>query len=107
MSDDTQLKFQDIVLYDKETGDPFVFTASEQEFFARQGFTHVPTRSPERRRLFREQRYNGKPIFNISCMVCHKVGKIVQEPPDYKHVLCEDCFNKKWNEKKIRAHPQL
>ena len=89
-------QFKDITLFDKETGEPFIFTAKEQEFFARQGFTNVPTRSPERRKLLREQRYKGKPIFNVTCMSCGKVGKITQEPPYPKNILCEFCFQEKW-----------
>lgn len=99
-------QFQDIVLYDKDTGEPFIFTAKEQEFFAKQGFTNVPTRSPERRRLMREQRYKGKPLFNVKCMVCGKVGKILQEPPDPKQVVCQYCFAQKWNPY-LEQHPEL
>jgi len=98
--------FQDITLYDKDTGEPFIFTAKEQEFFARQGFTHVPTRSPERRKLIREQRYKGKPIFNVTCMKCGRVGKITQEPPEPRHIYCQYCFAEKWNAY-LEAHPEL
>ncbi|MEI6478056.1 MAG: zinc-ribbon domain containing protein [bacterium] len=89
--------FQDVTLYDKDTGEPFIFTAKEQEFFARQGFTHVPAHSPERRKLLREQRYKGKPIFNVKCMSCGRVGKVTQEPPYPRQILCEYCFDEKWN----------
>ena len=99
-------KFQDITLYDKDTGEPFIFTAKEQEFFARQGFTHVPTRSPERRKEIREQRYKGKPIFNIACKQCGRVGKIVQEPPNPRELYCQYCFAEKWNAYLIE-HPEL
>lgn len=99
-------EFKDITLFDKETGEPFIFTAKEQEFFARQGFTHVPTRSPERRKLMREKRYKGKPIFNVVCMQCNRVGKITQEPPYPKNILCEHCFNEKWNTY-LEKHPEL
>ena len=105
-SGDSRPKFQDITLYDKDTGEPFIFTAKEQEFFARQGFTNVPTRSPERRKLLREQRYKGKPIFNVTCQQCKKVGKITQEPPDQHHILCEYCFNEKWAAY-LAAHPDI
>jgi hypothetical protein len=94
----TASKFQDLTLYDKDTGEAFVFTAKEQEFFARQGFTHVPAHSPERRKMLREQRYKGKPIFNVACSSCGRVGKITQEPPDLKKVLCEYCFAERWND---------
>ena len=99
-------KFSDITLYDKDTGEPFIFTAKEQEFFARQGFTHVPTRSPERRKAIREQRYKGKPIFNIVCKVCGRVGKIVQQPPDPREIYCQYCFAEKWNTY-LEKHPEL
>lgn len=98
--------FQDITLFDKDTGEPFIFTAKEQEFFARQGFTHVPTRSPERRKLLRTQRYKGKPIYNVTCLQCKKVGKILQEPPNPKQVLCQFCFSAKWDTY-LEKHPEL
>jgi CxxC-x17-CxxC domain-containing protein len=91
-------QFQDITLYDKDTGDPFIFTAKEQEFFWRQGFTHVPQHSPERRRELREKRYAGKELFNVQCASCGRVGKILQKPPYPKQVLCENCFNRQWEE---------
>lgn len=101
-----QPKFQDITLYDKDTGEPFIFTAKEQEFFARQGFTHVPTRSPERRREIREQRYKGKEIFNVTCLQCGRVGKVTQQPPDLQHIYCQYCFAEKWNHY-LEQHPDL
>jgi hypothetical protein len=103
---DTQPQFQDVTLYDRDTGEPFIFTAKEQEFFAKQGFTHVPAHSPERRKMLREQRYKGKPIFNVKCMSCGRVGKVTQEPPVLKHILCEDCFNTKWTSY-LEAHPEI
>lgn len=90
-------KFQDITLFDKDTGEPFIFTAKEQEFFAKQGFTNVPTRSPERRRELREQKYKGKIINNVICAKCGRVGKITQEVPSKQHVYCQNCFAKMWN----------
>lgn len=97
--------FQDVTLYDRDTGDAFIFTAKEQEFFAKQGFTHVPAHSPERRKELREKRYKGKPVFNVKCMNCQRVGKITQEPPYPKHILCEYCFNDKW-EAFLTKHPE-
>ena len=98
--------FQDVTLYDKDTGEPFTFTAKEQEFFARQGFTNVPTRSPERRKQVREQRYNGKPIFNVTCVSCGRVGKLMQEPSDARHIFCQFCFAERWNSH-LEKHPEL
>lgn len=98
-------QFEDVTLYDRDTGEPFIFTAKEQEFFAKQGFTNVPAHSPERRKELREKRYKGKPVFNVQCMNCKRVGKITQEPPYPKHILCEDCFSEKW-EAFLDANPE-
>lgn len=106
MSTPNTPQFQDVTLYDKDTGEPFIFTAKEQAFFAKQGFTHVPTRSPERRKALREERYKGKPVFNVKCMACERVGKITQEPPRANHILCEVCFNEKWTSY-LEAHPEV
>jgi hypothetical protein len=98
--------FADITLYDQETGEPFIFSAKEQEFYWRQGFTNVPKYTPERRKLKREQRLAGKDVFNVRCYSCGKVGRIMQEPANYKQVLCENCFTKKWEEY-LDKHPDL
>src|SRR5690606_29501583 len=93
-------------LYDQETGEPFIFTAKEQEFFWRQGFTNVPKRSPARRKEIREKRAKGKPIFNVSCKVCGKVGKILVEPYNPKDIYCETCFADVWNAY-LEKHPDV
>ena len=98
--------FTDITLFDIDTGEPFIFTAGEQEFFARQGFQHVPKRAPENRKKIRELRVKGKETFNVICIRCKKVGNILQEPPDPKHILCEYCFSELWEENLVK-HPEL
>lgn len=98
--------FEDVTLYDVDTGEPFIFTAKEQEFFWKQGFTHVPKHSPERRKLLREQRYKGKPVFNIKCKQCNKVGKVVQEPADIKEIYCQECFTPLW-QSYLEKHPDV
>ena len=98
--------FQDVTLLDQETGEPFIFTAKEQEFFWKQGFTHVPKHSPERRKMLREQRYAGKPLFNIKCKKCGRVGKILQEPTHPRNIFCADCFNQEW-EAYLEKHPEV
>lgn len=97
--------FQDITLFDQDSGEPFIFTAKEQEFFWRQGFTNVPRHSPEKRRELREKRAKGKPLFNVSCKVCGRVGKILSEPPLPREVYCEQCFQEAW-EAHLTAHPE-
>lgn len=98
--------FQDITLHDQSTGEAFIFTAKEQEFFWRQGFTHVPKHSPEHRKMLREKRAKGKPLFNVTCKNCGKVGKILVEPPDSRDIYCELCFAEAW-EAYLDAHPDV
>jgi len=89
-------EFKDLTLYDVESGEPFIFTAKEQEFYWKQGFTNVPKYTPERRKIKRLEREAGKPSYNIKCKDCNKVGRIYQEPVNSKLIYCEDCFAKAW-----------
>lgn len=100
------IEFQDITLYDQETGEPFAFTAKEQAFYAKQGFTNVPKYTPERRKIKREQRADGKQFFNVKCMSCIKVGRVMQEPPYPRRILCGDCFDRDFSAH-LEKHPEL
>lgn len=98
--------FKDVTLYDVDTNEPFIFSAKEQEFFWKQGFTNVPKHSPERRQLIRELRTKGKPLFNVKCRKCNKVGKVLQEPTHPKETLCGECFDQLWFEH-LEKHPEI
>lgn len=50
---------EDKTLICKECGKEFVFTAGEQEFFAKKGFDNVPVRCPECRKA-KKQRFNDR-----------------------------------------------
>lgn len=39
--------FKDKVIICKDCGNPFVFSALEQEYFEKEGFPHEPVRCPE------------------------------------------------------------
>ncbi len=39
--------YKDKIIICRDCGNPFVFTAREQEFFAQKGFKHEPRRCPE------------------------------------------------------------
>ena len=47
--------YQDETLVCRDCGKEFVFTASEQAFFAEKGFQNKPRRCPECRAAFRAQ----------------------------------------------------
>ena len=50
------MSFEDKTLRCADCGNEFVFSASEQEFFAEKGFTNEPKRCPACRRARRQQR---------------------------------------------------
>ena len=99
-------KFEDFTLYDQETGEPFLFSAKDQEFFARQGYTNVPKFTPERRKMKAAAREAENPLFKVTCMICKRIGKISVEPLHPKNVLCENCFKTKWDAH-LEKHPEI
>jgi CxxC-x17-CxxC domain-containing protein len=86
---------------------PFMFTASEQEFFASKGFTNKPSRCPDCRAARKAQRgggsYSGgrtgggggggqREMFQATCSTCGKVAEVPFQPRGDKPVYCRDCF---------------
>jgi CxxC-x17-CxxC domain-containing protein len=53
----------------------------------------------------REKRAKGKEIFNVTCRVCGRVGKIFVEPTNPRDVYCETCFAEAW-EAHLEKHPE-
>ena len=51
--------YADKTLNCRDCGEPFVFTAGEQEFYAQKGFTNEPTRCPNCRRARKAQSGGG------------------------------------------------
>jgi CxxC-x17-CxxC domain-containing protein len=79
---------------------PFVFTASEQEFFAERQFSE-PRRCPScraARKLSRggsgdPARYGGsRPMYSATCSSCGREAKVPFQPTGSKPVYCSDCF---------------
>lgn len=90
----------------RECGAQFMFTASEQQFFASKGFTNEPGRCPDCRaaRKARDGGYSGgyrsgggygraeREMFTIKCAQCNKDAQVPFEPRLDKPVYCSDCF---------------
>ena len=75
--------YQDETLTCRDCGKEFVFTASEQAFYAEKGFQNKPRRCPECRAAFRAQNGGARPqreMFTAICADCDKP------------VYCRDCF---------------
>lgn len=53
--------YQDETLVCRDCGKEFIFSASEQAFYAEKGFQNKPRRCPECRAAYRAQNGNGRP----------------------------------------------
>lgn len=85
---------QDKTLTCKDCGAEFIFTASEQDFYAEKGFTN----EPQRCKPCRNARKNGgapqREMFTATCASCGCEAKVPFQPRDDRPVYCSDCFSK-------------
>ncbi|HHX51556.1 MAG TPA: zinc-binding protein [Clostridia bacterium] len=91
--------FSDKVLVCKECGNEFVFSASEQEFYAEKGFTNEPGRCPECRAARKAQgrgrggqRRSPREMYPATCAACGKETSVPFQPTGDRPVYCSDCF---------------
>ena len=82
------------VLKCRECGAEFLFTAGEQEFYARQGFMTEPTRCRPCRskRKRREQNKRDITLYEIVCAKCGEVVMIPVRPTPERPAYCGDCY---------------
>ncbi len=83
--------YQDETLTCRDCGREFVFSASEQEYFAERGFQNKPTRCLECRRARRAQN-SGAQLYTIVCAGCGKEDQVNFEPRGDRPVYCKDCY---------------
>lgn len=95
--------FQDRYLTCRDCGEEFVFSVSEQEFFAEKGFTNDPGRCPQCRadRKSRNNRQydNGgyrqnRQMHPAVCSNCGKDTEVPFKPSGERPVYCRDCFRR-------------
>lgn len=91
--------YQDKTLSCRDCGTDFIFSASEQEFYAEKGFTNEPGRCPSCRAA-RKQNFNrggSRPQREMHTAVCAACGIETQvpfRPNGDRPVYCRDCFSK-------------
>ncbi len=93
---------QDKILTCRDCGTEFVFTASEQDFYAEKGFTNEPGRCPDCRRARKQQQGGGgfnrggdrpqREMFAATCAACGKETQVPFRPSGDRPVYCRDCF---------------
>ena len=87
------MQLQDKTLVCRECGAEFIFTASEQEFYAEKGFQNEPGRCPS----CRSARRNGanradRPMYEAVCASCGAECRVPFQPRNDKPVFCSACF---------------
>ncbi|MFZ5633175.1 MAG: zinc-ribbon domain containing protein [Bacillota bacterium] len=92
---------QDKVLVCKDCGREFIFTVSEQEFFAEKGFANEPLRCLDcraaRRRKDRERGEGSgrqREKYPAVCARCGAETSVPFKPTGDRPVYCWDCFSK-------------
>jgi CxxC-x17-CxxC domain-containing protein len=98
--------YSDKVLQCADCGIDFVFSASEQQFFAQKGFTSAPKRCAscraQRRASLGGAGYgNGggssyarapREMFDATCARCGNETQVPFKPTGARPVYCSDCF---------------
>jgi len=89
--------FEDKTLTCKECGREFVFSASEQEFFAEKGFTNEPQRCKACRDARKAARGVGgaRQMYDAVCAECGNPCKVPFQPREDRPVYCSECFSKR------------
>jgi CxxC-x17-CxxC domain-containing protein len=99
------MSYADKTLTCRDCGQPFVFTAGEQEFYAQKGFTNEPTRCGDCRKNRKSQMNRGdggyrsggshqtvRESFKTTCDGCGQEAVVPFVPRNNKPVYCETCY---------------
>lgn len=93
--------FEDKYLVCSDCGCEFLFSASEQEFYAEKGFENLPGRCAPCRKARKQMRQNqggsrfnreDRPMFKTVCAACGQETTVPFEPNSDRPVYCRDCF---------------
>jgi CxxC-x17-CxxC domain-containing protein len=95
--------YQDKTLNCRECGRDFLFSASEQEFYAEKGFENEPARCPEcraaRKAAHRGGRSHGRErqMYQAVCAKCGKTAEVPFKPTSDRPVYCKGCYSNRNN----------
>ena len=87
--------YEDKTLTCRDCNNEFVFSASEQAFFAEKGFQNQPSRCPACRAARRAQN-GGAPatrqMYEVICDGCGATTQVPFQPRGDRPVYCRACF---------------
>jgi CxxC-x17-CxxC domain-containing protein len=100
------VSYTDKTLTCRDCGQPFTFTAGEQEFYASRGLMNEPGRCPNCRQARRSSQsggygggyggggggYREREMFTAICSNCGKEARVPFQPRTDRPVYCSDCF---------------
>jgi CxxC-x17-CxxC domain-containing protein len=87
-------QFTDKNLTCVDCGATFLFSADDQEFYARKGFTNEPKRC----KICRDKRKTAggdsreRTLYTVTCDACGKQTQVPFNPTNGKPVYCRDCY---------------
>lgn len=89
--------FTDKTLTCRDCGAEFVFSASEQQFFADKGFQNEPSRCPgcrSARRNTQNPSRGERQMYEVICDGCGVTTQVPFQPRGDRPVYCRDCFDR-------------
>ena len=89
--------FEDKTLVCKECGKEFVFTAGEQEFYAKIGLQNEPRSCKPCREAKKNASRGPREYFDAICANCGRPCKVPFEPKTDRPVYCSECFAERKN----------
>ena len=89
---------QDKTIVCKDCGEEFLFTTSEQDFYAEKGFTNEPTRCKSCRIARKNggaqsNRQSDRQMYSATCATCGSQCQVPFQPRDDRPVYCSTCFS--------------
>ena len=84
--------FSDQNLTCRDCGQPFTWTAGEQEFYQQKGFNNPPSRCPNCRQAKKVNFRSQRQMFSTTCAKCGQSAQVPFQPRGDKPVYCSDCF---------------
>lgn len=88
------MAYQDQTLKCKDCGNDFVWTASEQDFYAQKGFQNSPQRCSACRQVKKQQLRGDRPMHTATCASCGQECQVPFQPKGDRPVYCNNCYQK-------------